>query len=428
MSNRIGRRTLHSVTWMVIALLVGLLVLSSAVTVLARASVASAVREFSDRLLPAQQAAAALGKAYVDQETGQRGYLLTNDPEFLRPYDDGQAAALRQRARLHDLLGSDEQAATALRDVEAAAGAWHSGAAAPEIAARRAGTLSADQLTTLTVQGKELFDTLRQRLTALETRTTELTAQQVDRISSAQRTANIVAISSMMLAVLTAVAAIPLLHQVLARPLGRLLGQIRAVADGDYDRPIDADGPRELTAIGTAVNRMRGNILENTRELALREEQSRLAADLQDSTIQRVFALGMALSSAAARHPDRAAALRPLIDETDHIVRNLRTAIFDLRPTQLFEGLRAKVSDVVKESSHDLGFTPALEFIGPVDTLSEESAQDQLLAMLRAELAALDYATEATVSVTATTATLHLTITDGSPDLAVDWETPLKGS
>ncbi|SDW73687.1 sensor domain CHASE3-containing protein [Amycolatopsis xylanica] len=424
MRARNRRRTLHSVTWLVIATLVGLLILSTTVTVVARSSVARAVHELSDRLLPASQAASALGKAYVDQETGQRGFLLTGDREFLRPFDDGQAAALRQRARLHELLGTDHEALTALDQVEKAAGTWQSSAAAPEIAARRRGTLGADQLSALTLKGKELFDALRQRLTTLETRTSELTAQQVKRISSAQLTANVVAIASILLAVLTAFAAVPLLHRLLARPLGRLLGQIRTVADGAYDHAIDADGPREITAIAGAVNRMRGNILRNTRELARHEEQSRMAADLQDSTIQQVFALGMALSSAAARHPGHAAELAPLIADTDRIVRNLRTAIFDLTPTHLFAGLRVKVNDVVKERSRDLGFTPALEFTGPVDTLSEKSAADALLAALRERLGMLGRATEATVSVTATTTALRLEVTTDAAEPFV-WETPL---
>ncbi|WP_267425159.1 CHASE3 domain-containing protein [Methylobacterium sp. GC_Met_2] len=46
--------------------------------------------------------------AVQDAETGQRGYLLTGDDTFLRPFRDGRAQVSREIARLHDHLRNDD--------------------------------------------------------------------------------------------------------------------------------------------------------------------------------------------------------------------------------------------------------------------------------------------------------------------------------
>jgi CHASE3 domain sensor protein len=59
-----------------------------------------------NHLDPARVTTADLRAAALDQETGIRGYALTRDPGFLRPYDDGQEEADDALARLRRLVGS----------------------------------------------------------------------------------------------------------------------------------------------------------------------------------------------------------------------------------------------------------------------------------------------------------------------------------
>lgn len=87
-----------------------------------------------DKVSPALDAAQGLSVALLDQETGVRGYSLTNRPEFVTPYDTGRAAEAAALTELRDLV--DRQALDA--DVDAVATAaqrWREGYADPAVAA-----------------------------------------------------------------------------------------------------------------------------------------------------------------------------------------------------------------------------------------------------------------------------------------------------
>jgi signal transduction histidine kinase len=184
------------------------------------------------------------------------------------------------------------------------------------------------------------------------------------------------------------------LRRRLTRPLERLLEQVQGVAEGSSRAPVVADGPEELRRIGSAVEQMRLRLLESAdtlvetqRRLAVVEERDRLAADIHDLVIQRVFGLGLSLSAELARHPERAARLDPLIDETDQVIQALRTVIFDIRrPRVAQDGIRESATALVRESSRALGFVPDLRFVGPVDLAVDDDLAHDLLAVLRETL------------------------------------------
>jgi len=384
-------RTLRVTIGLLVLSLVGLLVVSGVATGLARWRVASAQQALTTRLLPAREAAADLGKAYVDQETGQRGYLLTGDPRFLAPYRDGVATARQKTAELNNLLAEDPPVLQALRELTAAGTDWRSTIAEPEIAARRLGPVTPDQWERIGLNGKALFDRLRVRLATLEERTGRQTSAQVAAIGRAQTTANVVTIAAVSLAVLVAGAGAVVFRRRFSLPLGGLVAQVRAVADGAYEAPITPSGPRELAIIADSVETMRRSIVDHghelvaaQRELTLREEHDRLATDLHDLTIQRLFALGLRLTSISRRHPDMAPALTPLVAETDRIVREVRSVIFDLGHAESGPGLRRQVLGLAEDSAGALGFRPTLEFSGPVDEVPEGVADSALVVMREA--------------------------------------------
>ena len=81
-----------------------------------------------------------LRAAYLDQEAGQRGYVITGNETFLEPYERGQVQAEALIAQLRALDGS---ATMPLDDVERAVVIWRTEAAQPEIDAasgRKRGT------------------------------------------------------------------------------------------------------------------------------------------------------------------------------------------------------------------------------------------------------------------------------------------------
>jgi len=122
-------------------------------------------------------------KAYIDEETSQRGYLLTGDPVFRQPYHAGRIHAVALQARLRTLLAEDPQAQRILAQVIAAHQRWLTRAAEPQIAARQRGPIPAAALLPLALTGKRQFDKLRVQLARLQARTTALTTSQLNRIA-----------------------------------------------------------------------------------------------------------------------------------------------------------------------------------------------------------------------------------------------------
>ena len=127
----------------------------------------------------------------------------------------------------------------------------------------------------------------------------------------------------------------------------------------------------------------------DSQRLALFADRDRIARDLHDQVIQRLFATGMSLQGAVARMPAGEAAQRvhTSIDALDETIRDIRSAIFELQAHDQPEapGVRARIVAVADESADALGFAPAVRLAGPVDALPAEIA-DNLLHVLREAL------------------------------------------
>ena len=405
-----------------LAVLVGLLVLTAASTAYSWHRVVQTQTLLRNQIRPAQVAAANLTTAFVDQEAGQQGYLMTGDASFLAPYTAGRESARQSLTKLERLLAFDEESVRLLADVKQAGREWQVRAAEPEIAARSGGALTTEQLRSMAASGTRYFEPLRERLAAVQNRTAVLTAAQLAKVGAAQTVANVVAGVAVVLALAVGAAAVVLMRRRVHRPLANLLVQVRTIADGDYEHRIVPHGPQELRSIADAVDRMRKNMLNSSEQLVAAQNQitvmnvhDRIAAHLHDLTIQRVFALGLMLQSAAGRQPQLAADLSPLIDETDRIIRELRGIIFEITPDRDVAGLRGRVTDLVQDSSRSLGFTPELAFHGPVDDNALEPMLPDLLATLREALsnaARHAHASAASVEVSVAQESLRLTVTD----------------
>ena len=421
---------LQSRLLLTLLVLVGLLVVTATATVYSWQRVVQAQALLRSQIRPAQAAAADLTTAFIDQETGQRGYLLTGERALLQPYTTGRADAEASFARLRRLLSRDDEAMRLLSAAQAAGRAWQSQVAEPEIAARQQGPLGADQLRGMAESGKRLFDPLRARLADVQRRTSALSAVQVAAVGAAQTGANVVAGVAVLLAAVVGAASVVLMRRQVDRPLTRLLSDVRTIANGDYEHRIESTGPQELRSIAEGVDRMRTNMLSSAEQLvaaqkqiAVMNEHDRIAAYLHDLTIQRVFALGLMLQSTAGRQPMLAPELSPLIDETDRIIRELRGIIFGITPDRDLAGLRSQVTDLVQESARSLGFTPELTFHGPVDEQALEQFLPELLATLREALSNVArhaQASKASVYVAATREGLQLLVTDNGVGIAAD--------
>ncbi len=122
-------------------------------------------------------------------------------------------------------------------------------------------------------------------------------------------------------------------------------------------------------------------------ELRVVEDRERIARDLHDHTIQRLFAAGLTLQGAQARcdQDEIAARVGTVIDDLDDTIRELRSVIFGLHAHAEGCGLRSEILQVVADERGALGFEPHVRFDGLIDAVSDAIAAE-LLATLREAL------------------------------------------
>jgi signal transduction histidine kinase len=109
------------------------------------------------------------------------------------------------------------------------------------------------------------------------------------------------------------------------------------------------------------------------RQLDVYEDRDRIARDLHDHVIQRVFAAGLALQSMLPRVDDPVVRERveAVIAQLDDTVRDIRTTIFDLHSSEGADAaasLRRQVLDIVTETADGV-LMPTVRMSGAVDTL-----------------------------------------------------------
>jgi signal transduction histidine kinase len=124
-------------------------------------------------------------------------------------------------------------------------------------------------------------------------------------------------------------------------------------------------------------------------ELVLLEDRERIAKDLHDTVIQRLFATGLSLQGAArlAERPEVAVRIQEAVEDLDETVKHIRTVIFGLETAaSRGDGVRHRVMTLTREASGALGFLPEVTFTGPVDTMVDERLGKQLLATMREAL------------------------------------------
>ena len=124
--------------------------------------------------------------------------------------------------------------------------------------------------------------------------------------------------------------------------------------------------------------------------LALVDDRERIARDLHDTVIQRLFAVGLSLQAALTRvgsGEPTSERIELAVDEIDTTIREIRSSIFALHTRRpLATSLRDDVLSVAREAARALGFDPLVTFDGPVDTLATDTIREHVLATLREAL------------------------------------------
>ncbi len=169
-------------------------------------------------------------------------------------------------------------------------------------------------------------------------------------------------------------------------------------------------------AAGVAVDNAR--LHERAQEVMVLEDRERIAHDLHDTVIQRLFATGLLLQGASrlADRPEVVERIDRAVDDLDQTVRHIRSVIFELQPLPAADrSTRREVLTVVAEQAGPLGFDPVVRFDGPVDTAVQEKLAEDVVNVVREALSNVARhagATRVEVEVVVDDGELRLSVTD----------------
>ncbi|TGB08832.1 GAF domain-containing protein [Streptomyces palmae] len=154
-------------------------------------------------------------------------------------------------------------------------------------------------------------------------------------------------------------------------------------------------------------------IAEHRREaeqLMVLSDRDRIARDLHDLAIQRLFASGLTLNSVLGRVSDRpqvSERIQRVVDDLDDTIKTVRGTIYALRERDRSDGrggLRAKLLAETDQAAETLGFAPALRMTGLLDTDVPADHAEHLLAVARETLSnATRHAHATAIEITAET-------------------------
>jgi signal transduction histidine kinase len=150
-----------------------------------------------------------------------------------------------------------------------------------------------------------------------------------------------------------------------------------------------------------ALSLDRTQALEDREQMAVISDRDRIARELHDVVIQRLFATGLHMQSirAAATEPELRERIDQAVKDLDQTIRDIRGTIFELQ-SRPRSSLRSEIRDTVREMVPKLGFAPSVQTFGPVDNSVEPKIQQQLVAVLREALSNVaDHAEAGSVAV-----------------------------
>ncbi|MGZ5366899.1 MAG: sensor histidine kinase [Aeromicrobium sp.] len=162
-----------------------------------------------------------------------------------------------------------------------------------------------------------------------------------------------------------------------------------------------------------AVQRTRSR--ENSQWMEILEDRSRIARDLHDHVIQRLFAAGLSLQAIASGlgPGEPAQRITAQIVDIDETIAQIRQSIFALKTDgrNPASGLRARIREVVDRVADQLPISPKLRFLGPVDLMSDREVTDDAAAVVTEALAnVVRHAQASSVAVTISAANSELSI------------------
>ncbi|MFD8816545.1 GAF domain-containing sensor histidine kinase, partial [Streptomyces sp. NPDC059627] len=145
-------------------------------------------------------------------------------------------------------------------------------------------------------------------------------------------------------------------------------------------------GPLQVFAAQAAIAMELAERRRDAEEIAVLKDRDRIARDLHDLAIQRLFATGMTLQSAGRfiEHSEASERVLRAVDDLDETIKIIRSTIFGLRTREggAGTGLRARAVRVAGEAAPTLGFAPSVRMEGLIDTDVPKEIADHAVAVL----------------------------------------------
>lgn len=201
---------------------------------------------------------------------------------------------------------------------------------------------------------------------------------------------------------------------------------VLALARDAYHQPFDS-GDLDLVgqfATHAAIALMLASARENARQLTILAERERIAHDLHDHVIQRLFAAGMDLQGtlARARSPEVAGRLNRTLDDLQTIIEEIRSTIFQLKlPVGADGGFRQRLQQIVADLTENRDIFTTVHMEGPMSAVDGELAEHAEAVATEAISNVIRHSGASRLTVEASAADLFtLTITDDGHGVPAD--------
>jgi sigma-B regulation protein RsbU (phosphoserine phosphatase) len=258
------------------------------------------------RLRPVEEFPERLSSGLVDQQNSVRGFALTGDERLLRVYERRQREEGRYVTALHRSLPDEPMLLRLVNGVEDQATIWHQQVAEPVITATRTG----DRVRAVRLvrnRDQQVFDVLRNRADRLGHAIDVQLAQSQERAQEAGRALNQRLFVFSILGLTFVLVSGLFIRSWLTRPIVALSSQVRRVARGRLDHPIEPSGPEEIERLGRDVETMRRRILgeleETRRAVEGLEQDAPLVMGIRSELISGTVNLPTGLRMAARFEP-----------------------------------------------------------------------------------------------------------------------------
>jgi CHASE3 domain sensor protein len=247
--------------WTVLTAVLLLFVTATVLVAIEVVALRSATGKVRNKYDPALLSSQNLLAGYINQESGERGYLITGQSSFLAPYTQGEAILTSAVDRLTTLSAGEPSLITRLHDATAAGDAWQR-SVQPELAARKAGDVAQATQLVDTGASKAAFDNLRSKLTALQS---DIQSRRTRAENSESKDAETLVVALTIAAAMTLAAVVVLVvasrHWVL-HPIAGLGAALSRVQTGSLDSPVTVEGPSEFRALAADADAMRLRLVD----------------------------------------------------------------------------------------------------------------------------------------------------------------------